>query len=72
MLNTLQGLFILVFFTCSKKVMERIIVVVEGEIWAFILRLLLLLLLLKLLLLLFLPFLLLFILFLLLLIRSIL
>ena len=71
MLNTLQGLFILVFFTCSKKVMERIMVVVEGEIWAFILHLVLFLLLI-LFILLFIPFLLLFILFLLLLIRSIL
>ena len=49
-LNTLQGLFILVFFTCSKKVMGRIMV--KGAVWAVILHLLFLLLLLLLLLLL--------------------
>ena len=42
-LNTLQGLFILVFFTCSKKVMGRIMV--KGAVWAVILHLLFLLLL---------------------------
>ena len=49
-LNTLQGLFILVFFTCSKKVIGRIMV--EEAVWAVILHLLFLLLLLLLLLLL--------------------